>query len=78
MLPAKCLVHPPAGAAQRKADVMTAFGTALDVLFADPNIGHDAVYTPEGGAAACPQPCSTDGRDRRASQRAGYLGQPQR
>lgn len=30
---------------------MTAFGTALDVLFADPNIGHDAVYTPEGSAA---------------------------
>ena len=29
---------------------MTAFGTALDVLFADPNIGRDAVYTPEGGA----------------------------
>ena len=30
---------------------MTAFGTALDVLFADLNIGRDAVYTPEGGAA---------------------------
>ena len=27
-----------------------ALSSALDVLFADPNIGHDAVYTPEGGA----------------------------
>ena len=28
-----------------------ALSSALDVLFADPNIGHDAVYPPEGGAA---------------------------
>ena len=27
------------------------FAAAVDVLFADPNIGHDAVYTPDGGAA---------------------------
>ena len=29
---------------------MTAFAAALDALFADGNIGADAVYTPEGGA----------------------------
>ena len=29
---------------------MTAFAAALDALFADGNIGGDAVYTPEGGA----------------------------
>ena len=29
---------------------MTAFAMALDALFADGNIGADAVYTPEGGA----------------------------
>jgi hypothetical protein len=28
---------------------MTAFAAALDVLFADGNIGRDAVYIPEGG-----------------------------
>jgi hypothetical protein len=28
---------------------MSAFGAAVDLLFADPNIGKDAVYTPEGG-----------------------------
>ena len=28
---------------------MTAFAAAIDDLFADPNIGRDAVYTPEGG-----------------------------
>ena len=28
---------------------MSAFAAAVDVLFADPNIGKDAVYTPEGG-----------------------------
>jgi len=26
-----------------------AFASAMDVLFTDPNIGRDAVYTPEGG-----------------------------
>lgn len=29
---------------------MIAFAAAVDLLFADPNIGRDAVYTPEGGA----------------------------
>jgi hypothetical protein len=29
---------------------MSAFAAAVDLLFADPNIGKDAVYTPEGGA----------------------------
>ena len=29
---------------------MNAVGMALDALFADGNIGADAVYTPEGGA----------------------------
>ena len=29
---------------------MSAFAAALSALFADPNIGRDAVYTPEGGA----------------------------
>ncbi|WP_444452630.1 head-tail joining protein [Rhodobacter capsulatus] len=29
---------------------MTAFAAAVGALFADPNIGRDAVYTPEGGA----------------------------
>ena len=29
---------------------MSAVAVALDALFADPNIGRDAVYTPEGGA----------------------------
>lgn len=29
---------------------MSAFAAAIDDLFADPNIGRDAVYTPEGGA----------------------------
>ena len=29
---------------------MTAFAAAVGALFADPNIGQDAVYTPEGGA----------------------------
>ena len=29
---------------------MSAFAAAVDALFADPNIGRDAVYTPEGGA----------------------------
>jgi hypothetical protein len=29
---------------------MTAFAAALDALFADPNIGEDAVYTSDGGA----------------------------
>lgn len=28
---------------------MNAFGAAVGLLFADPNIGGDAVYTPEGG-----------------------------
>lgn len=28
---------------------MSAFAAAVDLLFADPNIGKDAVYTPEGG-----------------------------
>ncbi len=28
---------------------MRAFAAAVDLLFADPNIGKDAVYTPEGG-----------------------------
>ena len=30
---------------------MSAFAAAVGALFADPNIGHDAVYTPDGGAA---------------------------
>jgi hypothetical protein len=30
---------------------MSAFAAAVDALFADPNIGRDAVYTPDGGAA---------------------------
>lgn len=29
---------------------MSAFAAAVGALFADPNIGRDAVYTPEGGA----------------------------
>lgn len=29
---------------------MSAFAAAIDDLFADPNIGRDAVFTPEGGA----------------------------
>jgi hypothetical protein len=29
---------------------MTAFAAAVVALFADPNIGRDAVYMPEGGA----------------------------
>lgn len=29
---------------------MTAFVAAVGALFADPSIGRDAVYTPEGGA----------------------------
>ena len=29
---------------------MSAFAAAVDVLFADPNIGVAATYTPEGGA----------------------------
>ena len=29
---------------------MTAFAAILDALFADPNIGREAVYTSEGGA----------------------------
>ena len=29
---------------------MTAVAAALDALFADPNIGEDAVYTSDGGA----------------------------
>ncbi|MFV0301586.1 MAG: hypothetical protein ACK5IP_12020 [Paracoccus sp. (in: a-proteobacteria)] len=29
---------------------MGAFAAAVGALFADPNIGRDAVYTPEGGA----------------------------
>ena len=29
---------------------MSAFAAAVGTLFADPNIGRDAVYTPEGGA----------------------------
>ena len=31
---------------------MNAFAAAVGALFADPNIGRDAVYTPEGGAPA--------------------------
>ena len=30
---------------------MSAFAVALSALFADPNIGRDAVYIAEGGAA---------------------------
>jgi len=29
---------------------MNAFAATVDLLFSDPNIGRDAVYTPEGGA----------------------------
>ena len=29
---------------------MIAFAAAVDALFADPNIGRDAIYMPEGGA----------------------------
>ncbi len=29
---------------------MTAFAAAVGALFADPNIGRDAIYTPKGGA----------------------------
>ncbi|WP_299131673.1 hypothetical protein [uncultured Amaricoccus sp.] len=29
---------------------MSAFAAAVGALFADPNVGRDAVYTPEGGA----------------------------
>ena len=29
---------------------MSAFAAAVSALFADPNVGMDAVYTPEGGA----------------------------
>jgi hypothetical protein len=29
---------------------MTAFAAALDALFADPNVGRDAVYIADGGA----------------------------
>ena len=29
---------------------MSAFNAAVGTLFADPNIGRDAVYTPDGGA----------------------------
>jgi hypothetical protein len=43
-------LHPAAGAAQRKADLMTAFATALDALFADAHLARDVVYTAEGGA----------------------------
>ena len=32
--------------------LMTAFAAVVDVLFADPNIGCEAVYTSEGGAPA--------------------------
>ena len=28
---------------------MSAFAAAVDLLFADPNIGRDAVHTPDGG-----------------------------
>ena len=30
---------------------MSAFAKAIDDLFGDPNIGRDAVYTPDGGTA---------------------------
>ncbi|WP_428523560.1 head-tail joining protein, partial [Pseudorhodoplanes sp.] len=30
---------------------MSAFAKAIDDLFGDPNIGRDAVYTPDGGSA---------------------------
>ena len=30
---------------------MNAFAAGVDLLFADPNIGRDAVYTPDGGSA---------------------------
>lgn len=30
---------------------MSAFAAAVDLLFADPSIGGDAVYTPDGGAS---------------------------
>lgn len=30
---------------------MSAFAAVVDLLFADPNIGRDAVYTPDGGTA---------------------------
>jgi hypothetical protein len=30
---------------------MSAFAAAVDLLFADPNIGRDAIYTPDGGIA---------------------------
>jgi hypothetical protein len=43
-------LHPPAGAAFGAADVMSAVVAALDALFADPNIGRDAVYIADGGA----------------------------
>ncbi|WP_137703261.1 head-tail joining protein [Marimonas lutisalis] len=29
---------------------MSAFGAAVDLLFADPNIGREAIYTSDGGA----------------------------
>ncbi|WP_026784133.1 head-tail joining protein [Pleomorphomonas koreensis] len=29
---------------------MNAFAAVVDLLFADPNIGRDAVYTPDGGS----------------------------
>ena len=42
-------LHPAASAAERAADVMTAFAAALDALFADAHITRDVVYTAEGG-----------------------------
>jgi transposase len=42
-------LHPPAGAAQRTADVMTAVAAAFDALFADAHLARDAVYIAEGG-----------------------------
>jgi hypothetical protein len=32
--------------------MINAFTEAIDALFADPNLGWDAVYTPEGGTPA--------------------------
>tara|TARA_R110002072_G_C7935968_1_gene532061 strand:- start:1993 stop:2385 length:393 start_codon:yes stop_codon:yes gene_type:complete len=43
-------LHPAAGSALGKANLMSAFDAAVDLLFADPNIGREAVYTSDGGA----------------------------
>ena len=42
-------LHPAAGAAERAADLMSAFAAAVDALFADPNLAREATYEPADG-----------------------------